>query len=51
VLIDVDPTMLDTYLGNGPQSGGIEAGSIPQANINDLQWTWTFKSGAMSGLY
>jgi hypothetical protein len=50
VLLDVDPTMLDTYLGNGPQSGGIEAGSIPQANITELQWTWTYQSGAMSGL-
>ena len=51
VLLNVDAANLTTYTnGNTPANGGIEAGTDPQAIINDLQWTWTFKSGAMSGL-
>jgi hypothetical protein len=52
VLLNVNPTELTTYTnGNTPANGGIVAGTDPQANISELQWTWTFKSGAMSGLY
>jgi hypothetical protein len=51
VLLNVDAANLTTYTnGNTPANGGIEAGTDPQANITELQWTWTFKSGAMSGL-
>jgi hypothetical protein len=51
VLLNVDAANLTTYTnGNTPANGGIEAGTEPQANITELQWTWTFKSGAMSGL-
>jgi hypothetical protein len=51
VLLNVEAANLTTYTnGNTPANGGIEAGTDPQANITELQWTWTFKSGAMSGL-
>ncbi len=51
VLLNVDAANLTTYTNNNtPANGGIEAGTDPQANISELQWTWTFKSGAMSGL-
>jgi hypothetical protein len=51
VVLNVDPVNLLTHTnGNTPSNGGIEAGTTPQADISQLQWTWTYQSGAMSGL-
>jgi hypothetical protein len=51
VLLNVDAANLITYTNNiTPSNGGIEAGTTPQADISQLQWTWTYQSGAMSGL-
>jgi len=51
VLLNVDAANLITYTNNNtPSNGGIEAGTTPQADISQLQWTWTYQSGAMSGL-
>jgi hypothetical protein len=51
ILFNVPSENLANHInGNGAVPAGISAGATPQANINQLNWTWTYESGAMDGL-
>ena len=49
ILFNVASENLANHI-NGAVPAGISAGSTPQADINQLNWTWTYESGAMNGL-
>ena len=49
ILFNVQSENLANHI-NGAVPAGISAGATPQADINQLNWTWTYESGAMNGL-
>ena len=49
ILFNVPSENLANHI-NGAVPAGISAGATPQADINQLNWTWTYESGAMNGL-
>jgi hypothetical protein len=50
IQFNVLPENLGNHVINGAIPTGVLAGTTSQANTTSLQWTWTYQSGAMSGL-
>ena len=50
ILFNVPSENLANHINGAAVPAGISAGATPQADINQLNWTWTYESGAMNGL-
>jgi hypothetical protein len=49
IQFNVLPENLQNHV-NGAIPVGVTSGAVPQADLTQLFWTWTYQSGAMSGL-